>query len=408
MDEKRQRGFGVTASWLIVWVIIGVFAFHGMRDLMSAREQQLRVSLRKHLEIAQAENRNSMTLLEQDLKRKARESEARRTSELETAWGGPLAAAFKNPAYSIREALQHAAEACTPANTYAHAEVDRFTEFTVTIDSPETISTNQMIAVARKFIPAAKDYLSALRFSRRGNLVAELDHEDIGFIDDWTRAPDSRIAMLLPRESRTRVAQDPAAIERYQNEQRISEALANDPAMRDKTDAANRDFRQSLQNAYGELTLAFEGLQKSVALGGVRSLHDLDNRDKELRNAVEHIDRARKFWTDPAKEWQRSLEAEAVLADLRDLLVKGFPAIFRVDPARTAKVFEALSAQVESCRFVLRLLEDETDQWKFSGGGIAITDEEFGRKLDRAQRQVREDFQATETALRSWHDAVGP
>jgi hypothetical protein len=54
------------------------------------------------------------------------------------------------------------------------------------------------------------------------------------------------------------------------------------------------------------------------------------------------------------------------------------------------------------------LLEDETDQWKFSGGGIAITDEEFGRKLDRAQRQVREDFQATETALRSWHDAVGP
>jgi hypothetical protein len=56
----------------------------------------------------------------------------------------------------------------------------------------------------------------------------------------------------------------------------------------------------------------------------------------------------------------------------------------------------------------LRLLENEPGKWKFSGGGIALTDDEFARKLERAQRQAREDFQNIETAMREWHEAMGP
>jgi hypothetical protein len=212
--------------------------------------------------------------------------------------------------------------------------------------------------------------------------------------------------MLLPRETESRM--DPAAIERFKDEQRISEALTAEPALREKTEHADRNLRQSIQNAYGELTLALEALQKSVSLGSVRVLGDLDRCDKDLRAAVEHADRAKRFWTDPAAEWRRLLEAEGVSGELRDTLVKSFPGIFRSDSAKTVKVFDSLNGQVESCRYVLRLLENETDKWKFSDGGIALTDDEFARKLERAQRQVRDDVRATETALREWHEAIGP
>lgn len=408
MSSARQSQFKVTAAWLLAWLAAGILVTAEIHHNHIDKVLDLRVRAAKQSALRKEENANALNALEQDLKRKSRDAVARRNVELDKAWGGPITAAFKNPAFSIRDALQDAAEACAPTNAYAHAEADRFTEFTVTIDSGETISTNQMIATARKFIPVAKEYLSALRFSTRGNLIAELDRDDIDFVEDWARVPDARIAMLLPRESRTGAPRDPTAIERYQSEQRIAEALANDPAMRDKTDAANRNFRQALQNAFGELTLGFESLQKSVALGGARSLHDLDNCDKELRNAAEHIERGQIFWTEPAKEWERLLEVQGISGELREALLKGFSTIFQFDAARTTKVFAAFNAQAESCRYVLRLLENETDKWKFSGGGIALTDDEFARKFERAQRQMREDFQATEAALRTWHDATGP
>src|SRR5262249_23460859 len=151
------------------------------------------------------------------------------------------------------------------------------------------------------------------------------------------------------------------------------------------------NFRQSIQNAYGELTQALEGLQNSVSLGETHSLRDLDRCDNTLRAAIEHADRAKKFWTDPLNEWRRLLEKEGIAPDLREALAKSFAGIFRNDPVKTAKVFEALNGEVESCRYVLQLLENETDKWKFSNGGIALIDDEFTRKFERAQRQVRED-----------------
>lgn len=406
--EKQRTSVAVTFTWLALWISIALIGSFLIRDRAERAVATQRQHTKASLTAIIGQNENEYSTLEQNLKRSAREASARRKTELEKAWGGPLGAAFKDPAISLSEALQRAADVCAPSNSLARVSVDRFTEFAVTIDAQEALSTNQMISVARKLLPVAKEYLEALRFSTRGTLLAELDREDIRLIEDWATVADRRIVMLLPREIPARIAQDPEAIERVRQEQLIGQALADDPALRAKVQEADRDFRQASQDASAELRLALESARKAAWLQNVGSVRELDQREKDLRAAVEHARRAQEFWTNPIQAWEKVLDAQGVEGETRAILVKGFPSMFRTDAKRTAKVFEALNGELESCRFFLHTITEHSDRWKFAGGGIAILDDNFARQFERARLQWQDDSQATEAALRAWNEAVGP
>jgi hypothetical protein len=407
MNTPRERGLE-TASWLFIWTFVAVLGAYGIRTQLQRERTKLRVELDARVERSMQKGQNDISGFEQDLKLKAREAEARRRTELENVWGGRRAAALKNPAFSLREALAEAAKACAPTNAIAYADVDRITEFTATVDSGEIISTNDMVAFARSFLPLANKYVDSVRFSHKGDLIAEIDRQDIEFIDDWTRASDQRIAMLLPRESQSRIVQDPATIERYKNEQRIAEAMAADPSLREKAERADRKLRQAIENAYNELNAALDSARGAVAAGNIRSLRDLDRSEKALNAAAQNAEKARMFWNDPPREWEKLLASEGISGELYDALLKGFPGMFRNNPVKTKKVLEAMDREIQSSRFALRLLITESDKWKFSGGNIALTDDDFARAFEKAFRQVREDQLETQEALRAWQEAVGP
>jgi hypothetical protein len=392
------------ALWFLFWIAIAI----GGASYIQTQQQQTSKQHRRVAEETAQQQSEELSATEQNLRALERSNAARRKTELDRALGGPVAAAFKNPAFALREALQRAAEACAPTNSIVLAEVDRFTEFTVTIDSGDELSRAQMIAFARRFMPFARDYLYALRFSHRGAIIGELDRQDIDFVDDWAAIPDQRIAMLLPREVPLR-AVDPAAIDRLRDEERIGSALAADPSLREKTTRANRNLHQSIQNANGELTLALQGLQKSISLNELRSVADLDSHEKDFRAALDHLKTARDFWTNPTAQWQKLLDAENIQGDLREALVKGFPAMFRTDATKTKKLFDALDGEAESCRYVLKLLTEGTQKWKFyPSGGIVFLDDDLARRFQRAGAQAREDMEAVDAALRQWSEAVGP
>jgi hypothetical protein len=407
MSEPRDKGFE-TASWLFVWVVMAVLGAYGIRACLQRELNQLHAQLDANVESAMRAGQEELSVFGQDLKVKAREAEAHRRVELEKLWGGPMGAAFKNPALSIRDALNQAAKACAPSNTLAFAEVDRFTEFTVTVDSGDTISTNAMVAFARSFLPLAKTYLDSIRFSQKGTLIAEIDRQDIEFIEDWSRAPDQRIAMLLPRESRSRITEDPALIERYKNEQRIAEAIADDSSLREKAQRADRNLRRTVEKAYEELNSALESVRISAALGTIHSLRDLDKLDKALKTAVQHSSKSEEFWKDPAKEWESILDSEGISGELRAALVKDFPSIYRQNPKKTASVFSALNTEIKSTRYAMRILTSEGDNWRFSNGQILLIDPDFAKRFENANRQIREDAQQTDAVLRAWREAIGP
>jgi hypothetical protein len=276
------------------------------------------------------------------------------------------------------------------------------------VDSGSIISTNEMVVFARAFLPMTKKYVNSIRFAHKGSLVAEIDRQDIDFIDDWARASDQRIAMLLPRESQSRITEDPALVERYRNEQRMAEMFAANPAFRDKAERADRNLRRALETAYDELHAALESVRKSESVGNIRSLRDLDRSEKEVKAAVEHLSQAKAFWNDPVKEWEKMLDAEGISGELGEALVKGFPGILRHNPVKSANVFNAVDGEIKSSRFAMRLLAGESDKWKFSGGRIVLMDDDFARRFENAHRQIREDIQQTDAALRAWREAIGP
>ena len=388
-----------TLAWLLFWVVIA-----GVGTLQFRKNNRLD----QPVDALLWKQNEELSALEQELKRAAREAEARRVADLEKAWGGPLAAALKNPAFSLREALYKAAQVCAPTNTLTGVEVDRFTEFTVNYESASPIATNDMVAASRKLMPVAKEYLDAVRFSVRGKLVAEIDRSDIEYIEDWERAPEQRIVALLPREAQSRIVEDAVAIERLKIEMRISQALEGESGLREKAENADRQFRQMMEEAFNELNKALTEIRKAATLHEVRSLRGFDERVKQLREAVAQADRAEQFWKDPAKEWERVLGAEGISGELRELLVTSFPAIFRQQPEKTAKVFEALRGEIESVRFFQKIVIDGGEHWKFTSEGIAFSDPEFTRRIENVQRQLREDAEATNAAVKSWTEAIGP
>lgn len=387
---------------ICLWTIVGVMGWFAIPFIVNKPELNPEAHAAVLSEM-QRDARGKFDALEQRLKLASRQAAARRKQELETALGGPVAAAFKNPDFPLSEALRQGALSCAPTNSSVQVDVDRFTEFTVTISSDRPLTTNQMIAVARSFLPQARKFVDALRFSVGGSVVAELDRQDIEFAEDWTKVPDERVAMLLARELPVSVAQDSAALDRFKEEQRLAAEVGEDPSLREKITKADLDFRQTTQNAYEHVRLAVDLALRASRVAEARSFTDLDARGKLLSEADDHLKQARDFWTAPSKVWRSGLADKGIKGEAQEILAKGLPPNLNKEAARLQKAILSVQGQIESARYLLELLVRNTEKWRFSPGEriILFTDREFADRFKRAERQVADDYDATEKALHS-------
>ena len=86
MSEARDKGFE-TASWLFVWIVIAVLGAYAVRARLQSETRRVRAQLDAKVEIAMRKGQEELSMVEQDLKLKAREAETRRLAELEKIWG---------------------------------------------------------------------------------------------------------------------------------------------------------------------------------------------------------------------------------------------------------------------------------------------------------------------------------
>lgn len=409
-DERSQDQFGPTFAWLLFWLAIGVSGFLYMPRLVLGDAAQIKAradaskagfaDLKQQLSEVYSE-------AEQKLLVRTREADERRLREAEEAMGGPARAAFADPDYTIEQALRAALRACAPSNALAEVKVDRFTEFTASITTAAPLTTNEMIAVARKFMPLAKDYLDALRFSARGEVIAELDRQDIEFVEDWATAPDARLAMLLPREIPAATSADPKALAKFQEEQRLAALLA-DEDLRKKAVNVDRAFRAAAQNAYADLKAALDLSRAGISLADVKTLKDLDAREKQVREAAEHAARAKAFWLEPLKVFEKALDDQGLTGETRAALARNFENTFRNDSAKSKALFTALDGLIVSGGYLLRAFEENPAKWRYipEDGAIAYKEEEFANQTSHIRDQVRNDVKELDEALRDWESAT--
>lgn len=409
MERPSPNRFTVTIGWLVLWSGIAAAGWFLI-------DQSNKVSLAKIKSAdtqvaARDENlRQGLFLREQDLRRVSRDAAERRLLEFDQALGSPLQSAFKDPGLSIRQALQRAAFACAPTNADVRVEVERFTEFTISLSSERNLSTNQMIQVARELVPMAKPFLFALRFTVKGTVVAELDRSDIDFIDDWSRAQADRIAMLLAPEVPAGVENDFAAIDRLKQERGLAQALAESPDLQPKLQAAQTKLNEQVRKAFDDLNAALTLSQKASSFGEVAKISDLDANQRDLTAALARAAAAKEFWNNVTNHWGGLLKAEGVSSESYDQLVNTLPLILRSDPSLTAKVFDALDARIESGRYFLKLAAERFGVWRFDmeKGQFGFTDEEYAKRFRRAQEQLTQDSHALENALRAWNESLTP
>jgi hypothetical protein len=387
--------------WLLGWGLVATVIWFRWSPLQSRDISNEKTKINSSMQ-------EELSLKEQDLRLKSREAAESRKAEFEKALGGNVEAAFKHPDYSLRQALQLAALACAPTNAAVFVEVERFTEFSVNIATAQAISTNAMAAIARKFLPLAKPYLEALRFSVNGSVVAELDREDIAFIDDWSRASDERIAMLLPREIPA-ATQDAGAVERWKEQREIGELLNNQPGLAQKLEAAEREFSDQIRQSYEDLNAAINLSSEAISFGD-QGKFDAAPRLAKLETAKQRGKKAREFWTDPAARMRTILEARGIAGESLNTLAKSTMSFLRHDPAKAKKVFESLDGKIESSRYFLSIAQEQAEGWKFDPhtGQFGFSNEDFSRRFRRAQEQVRADGEALEAALRAWNEAIAP
>jgi hypothetical protein len=408
--STSRASAGVTSAWLLFWALLVVGGFFYIPNFVTGGAEGIRKRSEAHnATIARLKEEMGDVINQRDQSRylRARASAERRQRELESALGGPARLAFAIPNLSILEAMEQTLQACAPPNSRAEVRVDRFTEFTATISTFETLSTNQMIMIARAFMPLARDYLEALRFSAKGEVVAELDRQDIELVENWATVPDARLAMLLAREIPGAVAADPKAVEKFLDEQRMMAALADD-GIRAKAAAVDREFREAAQAAYNDLKAALDLSHKGVTTFEVKTLSDVDAREKILRDASDHVARAKAFWLAPAKVWEAAMDAHGLTGDAREAISKALANSFHHDQRKTKALFTALDGLLETGRYLLRTLSENSDKWRYvpQDEGLSFRDAAVGAQVSRIREQLRGDLRALDEALRAWQEST--
>lgn len=406
MAARSQNRIGVTIGWLVFWAVAAGGGWFALDRHFSAKRDEIREGL-KALESVNDQGR-TLAEQEQNLRRDARDGADRRKLEMESSFGLGAASAFKNPDFSLREALQRAAVACAPTNASAEVSVERFTEFSVTFSRTTAFTTNEMVEVARTLVPLAKEYLDSMRFSVKGSVVAELDRGDIEFVDDWARVPMDRIVSLLARE--VEPALQDTALERWKQERALAEALAAQPEAVEKLPVAEKKLREAAIEAYENLNGAINLLHQATSLSGVTKARDLDERIRQLKDATDRMNRAREFFSDPGKAWRASLAAEGISGDTLEALTKGLPVVMRTHSDKAAKALEALDGAIKSGRHFLQMAGDQFGNWEFSpeSGQFGFTSQELAGRFQRAREQLIRDDQELEKTLRVWNEAVAP
>lgn len=296
---------------------------------------------------------------------------------------------------SIEDALYAAAKAAAPGGSRVDVDVDRFTEFVVTIASENGFTTNQMTATIQAFLPQAAKYLYSLRFAREDQVIAELDRADIEFVDDWSRATPERIAMLLPLESESAPTPTNTAQE-LQRERSISSLLQDDPEIAEKLASAQKIFFAAAAKADNDLRQAIDVSNAAVNFGAETKPNYVQRLD-QVRAATEHGKNARAFWQDPPAAWRKALEAAGANAQAIQTLAESSKELLRQDHGKIVAVLDALDAKLESARYFLQARQDEAQP---ANSASAL---ELANSPDRSRRaldQLREDIDALNAALR--------
>jgi hypothetical protein len=351
---------------LVVAALVTGVTWWVLHNRATARQMEITAAHRETFAALQQEWARHRAQREVAAHQAARERARRQEQELETAMGGPAAAAAKKPGISIAESIQGVARACAPRATQVRVRVDRFTEFSALLELPSRLEAPALAELARCILGHSSAYLHRLQFSYRGSLLGELDRRAIESVADWRSVTLAEVqrAMATTEGRAEAVASvgspplEPPPAEREAEQNLTPEAR--------RQLQVSEAFHASMKTAHQRLSSALESHRQATDLAGVGTLQDLEAKKTLLQQADALASQAEAVLVDPAAEYRRLLEE----ARLDEVYVRSAvrTVALRYDALRsaTAEMFGKLAADLQSSNSLLEALEKHWGDWTYN------------------------------------------
>jgi hypothetical protein len=375
---------GTYRRWMAGAPLAGLCLFIAVQGYFVSRQKSLQKTARENNgrlvqqleENISAEQKSRQKLLVEkklDLKEK-----------WETALGGPVELPSKDPTLSIAAMIEATAKACGAPGTRTSLLVERFTEFTLTIELPAQVTRSEIATTAACLLRHCGPYLHRLRFLSKGEPVAELAPEALALVSDWKSIKPGNIQLLLdaPRpELRLAMATPQPSPALSQEEQKLLEA--------------ENAFHSLFAAHFGACRDMISKQDRAANLGTMFSPVELSARLKSLEDAEPRLKEAQRFFEQPEKEYEAILHKTGFDSLVVRVTTRGYVDSTRMQNSHLLFIFDKLMERQAATKKLLATLVKYPGQWTTVPDGTTISFQDPQAK--EAYHSVFEEYEmATE------------
>jgi hypothetical protein len=400
MKETLRRAW----TSFLVGAVLALAGWVGISAFFEQRSQRLRAA-----SLASQRQREATWVMEaRQRKLAAQQAEQvrlqRQREEMLEAFGGPVAAAAKNPRVDIAGMLKSVAEQCAGGRRGTGVAVDRFTEFTLTIalEEADADAAKAPTEIARCILGQVGGYVHRLRFLRRGMVAAELDRRAIESIPVWSQASTDDVQALLA--SLGAAAENPAGRSDEAGRMPAPDEERNLTRREQLQNEAFRQFSDAFTNAVNKVNYAIRQQDSVTALVDLRGVADLNAKQGLLAASERNLADAARFFSNPTEVYRRTLVAAGLDALFIETTLRARES---ADTSQSSLALAAIERAQNRSRSVGRLLQfmgQNLGNWSYDTGTRQVQFDSSATAANfRAEtRQVEQDAAELEAAISRW------
>ena len=337
----------------------------------------------------------------------ARERRREFDNQLEQAFGGPIAAASKNPDLTISESIEKIASLCAPRGSKVRVSVARFTEFTAIIELPRKLDDLSMAQITQCILGETSTYLNQVQFAHGGRIIAEIDRREIESVMDWRNISPAQIKTLLidPGDLRIEVAASRSSASSGGNS--VEERQNWSPEMRRQREAMDA-FDATLKSAHKNFNASVEAQTQARDITGVRQAFDLIAKGRQLEQAEQLASEAKIILEDPAGAYAKILSAAAIDDTYQRASIRDAVARYQTSARAVHNVFAQNAETIRATSEYLEALSKHFANWTYNGQTkiFQFKSPDAHLAIKSAMERMEKADKNAAAAITEWNNAV--
>jgi hypothetical protein len=337
-----------------------------------------------------------------------RQLEREHRQSLQTAWGGAVEAACKNPDLSITGMLEELARACAQTKNVI-VRVDRFTEFEINIRWEGPLDMDRMAKASSCLLSQAAPFVRALRFVQRGTVLAALDERAIDSVTNWAQASPGDIENLLTNQQNilsggSNVGSWSADLQKKLKDisSKTDDSAASGDSQRIRE--AQETFDRTVASQNQRLSSVLEQQDRAGKLNDVLSEANLQSKLQLLQQAGVDLRQTREFLMNQDGQFRQLLQSHEIDPLFVSIQMRAMSDRQARRRPYLEALFQALDQRQNSAEVFLTEMQRTWGGWNVAGTMIQFTSTD----AQRAYRQAADGFsQATDrvsAAMRALND----